>query len=139
MNASPDHDNSLLNTPPRPCAPHPVASTPAFDRLSPPSSPTRIIPREAQQWLAEEVADFSLNSLLGCLDSPHKVVSCGPGPVSGAAVGARTSATDGQGMRGNSAGDVNSDVNLLAVLNENGVDFTAKFDALASKKCNLDE
>ena len=59
--------------------------------------------------------------------------------MSGAAVGARTSATDGQGMRGNSAGDVNSDVNLLAVLNENGVDFTAKFDALASKKCNLDE
>lgn len=39
---------------------------------TPPTSPSRILKENENQWLNSEVADFSLSSFLGHLDSPMK-------------------------------------------------------------------
>lgn len=39
---------------------------------TPPSSPSRILKENDDQWLNSEVADFSLSSFLGHLESPMK-------------------------------------------------------------------
>lgn len=39
---------------------------------TPPSSPSRILKENENQWLNSEVADFSLSSFLGHLESPMK-------------------------------------------------------------------
>ena len=113
-------NSSLLNTPPRRAVPSSSNNpfTCSMERLSPSSSPSRLIPKEDQQWLGGEVADFSLTSLLGSFESPSK--------SSGA-----PSAVPPSNISGN-IDNAPSEAPPSFVLNENGVDFTAKFDALAS-------
>ena len=113
-------NSSLLNTPPRRAVPSSSNNpfTCSMERLSPSSSPSRLIPKEDQQWLGGEVADFSLTSLLGSFESPSK--------SSGA-----PSAVPPSNVSGN-IDNAPSEAPPSFVLNENGVDFTAKFDALAS-------
>lgn len=45
---------------------------------TPPSSPSRILKENENQWLNSEVADFSLSSFLGHLDSPMKTPQTNP-------------------------------------------------------------
>ncbi|KAK7024421.1 hypothetical protein SK128_027324, partial [Halocaridina rubra] len=83
---------------------------------SPPSSPSRLLQQSDNQWLNNEVNDFSLSSLLGHLESPVK----------------------GSSLRGISQSNPHETLmpSLMAVYNENSVDFTAKFaemKALASQ------
>lgn len=42
------------------------------DSPTPPTSPSRILKENDNQWLNSEVVDFSLSSLLGQLESPIK-------------------------------------------------------------------
>nr|CAD7434740.1 unnamed protein product [Timema monikensis] len=83
---------------------------------TPPSSPSRIF-KEDSQWLNSEVADFSLSSFLGHLESPMK-----PSTLV-------TSAPSGEDTR------LSSDVEaqLQCLMSENSVDYTAKFADLAAQ------
>nr|CAD7200552.1 unnamed protein product [Timema douglasi] len=83
---------------------------------TPPSSPSRMF-KEDSQWLNSEVADFSLSSFLGHLESPMK-----PSTLV-------TSAPSAEDTR------LSSDVEaqLQCLMSENSVDYTAKFADLAAQ------
>lgn len=73
---------------------------------SPPSSPSRLLQQSDNQWLNNEVNDFSLSSFLGHFESPMK----------------------SSNSRGSSQGVPSGSVpSLSSVYNENSVDFTATF------------
>lgn len=80
---------------------------------SPPSSPSRLLQQSDNQWLNNEVNDFSLSSLLGHFESPVK----------------------GSSSRGSSQPASSGPMlpNLISVYNENSVDFTAKFAELKAQ------
>ncbi|KAF2364585.1 hypothetical protein FHG87_004659 [Trinorchestia longiramus] len=114
----PEQESSLLNTPPRPK----VAPLPPTARPCTPSSPSRFVPRD--DWMTGAVGDFSLTGLFDSIDPPLKVAvedtPVPPDPQHGGGVGSRP--------------PLPQSASLLSVLNENGVDFTAKFDALTSSR-----
>ncbi|XP_076051583.1 cramped chromatin regulator isoform X2 [Oratosquilla oratoria] len=140
-------DDSTLDTPPRPVVapggstsavvppPFPaLSSTPPPPSSSPPSSPSRLLllHHTDSQWLNNEVNDFSLSSFLGHLESPLKVLTTpGTGQASSSPVASSSSsstATTTTAATGSVAGTMlPSLAHLTAVLNENSVDFTAKF------------
>lgn len=85
---------------------------------TPPDSPSRLLKdAESQQWLNSEVADYSLSSLLGHLESPMKTAQSG-------------SSINGDDTRLLSH-DV--DVQLQSLLTESSLDYTAKFADLAAQ------
>ncbi|XP_071452983.1 protein cramped-like [Hetaerina americana] len=84
--------------------------------VTPPSSPSRILEETDGQWINSEVADFSLSSLLGHLDSPLKPSST---VTPGAADDLRLSS------------DV--EAQLQCLMSENSVDYMAKFADLAAQ------
>ena len=81
---------------------------------TPPTSPSRILKENDNQWLNSEVADFSLSSFLGHLESPMKATQSGTqteeNPLS-------------QDM----------DAQLHSLLTESSVDYVAKFADLAAE------
>ncbi|GJQ87687.1 hypothetical protein Trydic_g17505 [Trypoxylus dichotomus] len=81
---------------------------------TPPTSPSRILKENENQWLNAEVADFSLSSFLGHLDSPMKTSQPGDDMT-------RLSLTQ----------DV--DAHLQSLLTETSLDYTAKFADLAAQ------
>ncbi|XP_068082936.1 protein cramped [Anabrus simplex] len=84
---------------------------------TPPSSPSRILKENDNQWLNSEVADFSLSSFLNHLESPLKPTA------------AVASAPSGDDTR------LSSDVEaqLQCLMSENSVDYMAKFADLAAQ------
>lgn len=80
-------------------------------------SPTRILKEDDNQWLNSEVADFSLSSFLGHLESPMKTSCVG------------TVVPVGEESR------MSSDVEaqLQCLMSENSVDYMAKFADLAAQ------
>ncbi|KAJ8981313.1 hypothetical protein NQ317_015446 [Molorchus minor] len=81
-----------------------------------PSSPSRILKESDNQWINSEVADYSLSSLLGHLESPMKANSTGP-----------NLANDDSRL----SQDV--DAQLQSLLTESSVDFSANFADLAAQ------
>ncbi|KAG8222699.1 hypothetical protein J437_LFUL002756 [Ladona fulva] len=83
--------------------------------VTPPSSPSRILGETDGQWINSEVADFSLSSFLGHLDSPLKPSTVAP--------------PSGDDTR------LSSDVEaqLQCLMSENSVDYMAKFADLAAQ------
>ncbi|XP_046394254.1 LOW QUALITY PROTEIN: protein cramped-like [Ischnura elegans] len=96
--------------------PGPCSSEETDACVTPPSSPSRILEETDGQWINSEVADFSLSSFLGHLDSPLK-------PSSTVAPAA---ADDSR---------LSSDVEaqLQCLMSENSVDYMAKFADLAAQ------
>ncbi|PSN31812.1 hypothetical protein C0J52_16418 [Blattella germanica] len=82
---------------------------------TPPTSPSRILKEADNQWLNSEVADFSLSSFLGHLESPLKA------PASNAAPSEDTRLCS----------DV--EAQLQCLMSENSVDYMAKFADLAAQ------
>ncbi|XP_068210212.1 protein cramped-like [Palaemon carinicauda] len=92
-----------------------ISGFPALDTStpSPPPSPSRLLQQGDNQWLNNEVNDFSLSSFLGHFDSPVK----------------------GSTSRGSSQSNP-PDLpmpSLVTVYNENSVDFIAKFAEMKAK------
>lgn len=83
-----------------------------------PSSPSRILKEGDSEWINSEVADYSLSSLLGHLESPVKH------PV-GASIGT---------LNSNMAADLSNEVDaqLQSLLTESSMDFAANFADLAA-------
>lgn len=92
-----------------------ISGFPALDTStpSPPPSPSRLLQQGDNQWLNNEVNDFSLSSFLGHFDSPIK----------------------GSTSRGASQSNPSElpMPSLVTVYNENSVDFTAKFAEMKAK------
>ncbi|KAF5300007.1 hypothetical protein FQR65_LT09263 [Abscondita terminalis] len=82
---------------------------------TPPTSPSRILKENENQWLNSEVADFSLSSFLGHLESPSK-----------AATQSSLAADDNHLSQ-----DV--DAQLQSLFMESSVDYMAKFADLAAQ------
>ncbi|XP_049765730.1 protein cramped isoform X3 [Schistocerca cancellata] len=80
-------------------------------------SPTRILKEDDNQWLNSEVADFSLSSFLGHLESPMK------NPCVGTVVPV--------GEESRMSSDV--EAQLQCLMSENSVDYMAKFADLAAQ------
>ncbi|KAJ8942359.1 hypothetical protein NQ318_000339 [Aromia moschata] len=83
-----------------------------------PSSPSRILKESDNQWINSEVADYSLSSLLGHLESPMKANST-----------ANLTNDDSRLSQ-----DV--DAQLQSLLTESSVDFSANFADLAAQVTN---
>ncbi|KAG5892369.1 hypothetical protein JTB14_035983 [Gonioctena quinquepunctata] len=83
-----------------------------------PSSPSRILKEEENQWISAEVGDYSLSSLLGHLESPMKTSA--PASLMG----------DDSRM----SQDV--DAQLHSLLTQSSVDFSASFADLAAQVVN---
>lgn len=84
---------------------------------TPPTSPSRILKENENQWLNSEVGDFSLSSFLGHLESPMKTAN----------------SNAGMGIEDSRLGltqDV--DQQLQSLLTESSLDYTAKFADLAA-------
>lgn len=95
---------------------------------SAPASPSRLLKENDNQWLNSEVADFSLSSFLGHLESPVKPTTS---------------------VAGDESQDVSAcrlfvktvlyqfypqvDAQLQSLLNESSIDYTAKFADLAAQ------
>ncbi|KAJ9598246.1 hypothetical protein L9F63_011067, partial [Diploptera punctata] len=86
---------------------------------TPPTSPSRILKEADNQWLNSEVADFSLSSFLGHLDSPLKPA-------------ASTAPTEDTRLYS----DV--EAQLQCLMSENSVDYMAKFADLAAQIASSD-
>ncbi|XP_012269944.2 uncharacterized protein LOC105694136 isoform X2 [Athalia rosae] len=82
------------------------------------TSATQILKEGEQQWLNSEVADFSLSSFLGQLESPVKISQ-------------QTNAEDHAKEDSRPASDVVSQ--MQGLMGENSVDYLAKFADLASQ------
>lgn len=82
---------------------------------TPPTSPSRILKENEHHWLNSEVADFSLSSFLGHLESPMKTTQCGV-------------QTDD-----NPLSSQDMDAQLQCLLTESSVDYVAKFADLAAE------
>ncbi|KAK5644228.1 hypothetical protein RI129_008073 [Pyrocoelia pectoralis] len=78
---------------------------------TPPTSPSRILKENENHWLNSEVADFSLSSFLGHLESPMKTTQPDDNPLSSQDV----------------------DAQLHCLLTESSVDYVAKFADLAAE------
>ncbi|KDR16417.1 hypothetical protein L798_09323 [Zootermopsis nevadensis] len=87
--------------------------------VTPPSSPLRILKEADNQWLNSEVADFSLSSFLGHLESPLKPA---------------TNVQNTEDTR------LFSDVEaqLQCLMSENSIDYMAKFADLAAQIASSD-
>jgi hypothetical protein len=87
--------------------------------VTPPSSPSQILKETDNQWLNSEVADFSLSSFLGHLESPLKQA---------------TSVPNTEDTR------LLSDVEaqLQCLMSENSIDYMAKFADLADQIASSD-
>lgn len=85
-----------------------------------PPSPSRILKEGESEWINADVADYSLSSLLGHLESPVK------GP---SALGA---------LNTNMASDLSNemDAQLQSLMTENSMDFAASFADLAASVAN---
>ncbi|KAK9752240.1 hypothetical protein QE152_g4340 [Popillia japonica] len=86
---------------------------------TPPTSPSRILKENENQWLNSEVADFSLSSFLGHLDSPMKTAQT------------TTTIASDDNTRLSLVQDV--DAHLQSLLTETSLDYTAKFADLAAQ------
>ncbi|XP_018010677.1 uncharacterized protein LOC108668056 [Hyalella azteca] len=117
---SAEPDSSLLNTPSRLKHPTPSSGGAVGGRPCTPSSPSRFVPRD--DWLSG-AADFSLTGLFDSIDPPLKGAHEDP-----------QAAADPQQTVAILKNPRAPSTTLLGVLNENGVDFTAKFDALTSSQ-----
>ncbi|XP_030750783.1 protein cramped [Sitophilus oryzae] len=84
-----------------------------------PSSPSRLLKEGESEWINAEVADYSLSSLLGHLESPIK------NPIT-------------TSMAANLPSDLSNEVDaqLHSLLTENSVDFAANFADLAASVVN---
>ncbi|XP_076273272.1 cramped chromatin regulator isoform X2 [Rhynchophorus ferrugineus] len=84
-----------------------------------PSSPSRILKEGDSDWINAEVADYSLSSLLGHLESPVK----------------NSMSTS---LASNMTSDLSNEVDaqLQSLLTENSVDFAANFADLAARVAN---
>lgn len=87
-----------------------------------PTSPSRILKENENQWLNAEVADFSLSSFLGHLDSPMKTSQTG-------------GAINDDNTRLSLTQDV--DAHLQSLLTETSLDYTAKFADLAAQVTDI--
>ena len=98
-----------------------MSTFPALDTStpSPPPSPSRLLQQGDNQWLNNEVNDFSLSSLLGHFESPIK-----------------GSSSRGAMSQSGSSSDIPMP-SLVTVYNENSVDFTAKFAELKAKASQI--
>ncbi|XP_017783762.1 PREDICTED: protein cramped [Nicrophorus vespilloides] len=85
---------------------------------TPPTSPSRILKENENQWLNSEVADFSFSSFLGHLESPMKATQS-------------TSTITNDDSRLGLTQDV--DAQLQSLLTESSLDYTAKFADLAAQ------
>ena len=127
-------ENSLLQTPSRPLlSPSCISKSNSVSSLnmytfsnlnctaqtSPPSSPSHLLKNNDNNWLNNEVNDFSFSSLLGNLETPEKQAFTVKQIDSSVAEQPSTSSN----VR-----------NLASVLNENSVDFTAKFAEMKAQK-----
>ncbi|ERL91960.1 hypothetical protein D910_09283 [Dendroctonus ponderosae] len=85
-----------------------------------PPSPSRILKEGESEWINADVADYSLSSLLGHLESPVKGTS---------ALGA---------LNTNMASDLSNemDAQLQSLMTENSMDFAASFADLAASVAN---
>ncbi|KAI4463285.1 cramped protein [Holotrichia oblita] len=90
---------------------------------TPPTSPSRILKENENQWLNSEVADFSLSSFLGHLDSPMKTAQ------------GNTAIAGDDNTRLSLAQDV--DAHLQSLLTETSLDYTAKFADLAAQVTDI--
>ncbi|KAJ8928832.1 hypothetical protein NQ314_018552 [Rhamnusium bicolor] len=81
-----------------------------------PTSPSRILKESDNQWINSEVADYSLSSLLGHLESPMK-----------------TNSTAGSLTGDDSRLSQDVDAQLQSLLTESSVDFAANFADLAAQ------
>ncbi|CAN8005920.1 unnamed protein product, partial [Ixodes hexagonus] len=105
-----------------------VAKTEAL--TTPPMSPFKLVPSAPDpNWLNGESSDFSLSSLLNTLDSPLKSVQGSGLSTSGAPVLASDNSTLDSITR--LVPDV--DTQLQCLMNENSVDYVAKFADLAAQ------
>ncbi|EEC03105.1 conserved hypothetical protein [Ixodes scapularis] len=97
---------------------------------TPPMSPFKLVPSAPDpNWLNGESSDFSLSSLLNTLDSPLKGVQGSGLSTSGAPVLASDNSTLDSITR--LVPDV--DTQLQCLMNENSVDYVAKFADLAAQ------
>ncbi|XP_018327452.1 protein cramped [Agrilus planipennis] len=97
------------------------AAIPSFVGLlpnsTPPASPSRILKEIENQWITAEVADFSLSSFLGHLESPAKPDRVSPSPQ----------------VADDSRLSQDVDAHLQSLFSENSVDYMAKFADLAAQ------
>lgn len=104
--------------------------SPAKSTLTtPPMSPFKLVPSTPDpNWLNGESSDFSLSSLLNTLDSPSKTNAPLSAPGCPAVLGSENSNLDPIARL---APDV--DTQLQCLMNENSVDYVAKFADLAAQ------
>ncbi|CAG0886242.1 unnamed protein product [Darwinula stevensoni] len=105
---------SALNTPTNTMA----AEDTVLIQVTPPTSPSRGLQHD--EWLASEMTDFSLSSLLRHLESPVKGSSA-------------PSSFSLCGLEQDSRLSADIEHQLQCMLNENSVDYTAKFADLAAQ------
>ncbi|KAG0413383.1 hypothetical protein HPB47_009467 [Ixodes persulcatus] len=104
---------------------------------TPPMSPFKLVPSAPDpNWLNGESSDFSLSSLLNTLDSPLKGVQGSGLSTSGAPVLASDNSYAGLHHEAGSRYKHNRpqvDTQLQCLMNENSVDYVAKFADLAAQ------